>query len=111
MGYQKATTGDVDSVMDADYGGMWFLRDALDADRLGVSIMELAPGARGKAHDHAGDGQEEVYVVVDGAVEVELDGETVALGRNEALRVDPGEHRQLFNRGDDRARLVVVGSP
>lgn len=113
MGHQKRTTDDVDSVMDPEYGGMWFLRDALDTEQLGVSVMELEPGARGKPHDHTGDGQQEVYVVVDGTVDVELnDGEeTVELGRNEALRVDPAERRQLFNRGEERARLVIVGTP
>lgn len=113
MAHEKVTTDDVDSVMDPEYGAMWFLREALDTEQLGVSIMELEPGSRGKPHDHTGDGQEEVYVVVDGTVEMELnDGaETVTLGRNEALRVDPSERRQLFNRGGERARLVIAGSP
>lgn len=110
MGYRTVTTDDVESVMDEEYGAMWFLRGALGTEQLGVSIMELEPGSRGKPHDHAGDGQEEVYVVVDGTVEVELDGETVTLGRNQALRVDPGQHRQLFNRGEERARLVIAGT-
>lgn len=111
MSYQKATIDDVDSVMDSKYGGMWFLRDTLDASRLGVSVMELEPGSRGKPHDHGDDDQEEVYVVVDGTVEVELGGGTVTLERNEALRVSPDEHRQIFNRGEGRARLVIAGAP
>lgn len=110
MGHQKVTTDDVDSVMDGEYGAMWFLRDALDTASLGVSIMELEPGSRGKPHDHSGDGQEEVYVVVDGTVDVELDDGTVTLERNQALRVDPGERRQLFNRGEEPARLVIAGT-
>lgn len=97
--------------MDPEYGSMWFLRDALDAERLGLSVMALEPGAKGKPHDHAADGQEEIYCVVDGEVAVELDDETVTLGRNEALRVDPAEGRQLENRGDERARLVIAGAP
>lgn len=111
MGYQKASTDNVDSVMDPEYGCMWFLRGALNATELGVSVIELEPGSRGKPHDHADDGQEEIYVIVDGTVEVELADGTVTLGRNEALRVDPAEHRQLFNRGEERARLVIAGAP
>lgn len=111
MGYQHVSTDDVDSVMDEEYGSMWFLRDALDTSSLGVSIMELEPGSRGKPHDHTGDGQEEVYVVVEGTVEVELADDTVRLGHNQALRVDPEERRQLFNRGEERARLVIAGAP
>jgi hypothetical protein len=32
MGYTKATDDDVESVIDDAYGGMWFLRDELDAE-------------------------------------------------------------------------------
>jgi mannose-6-phosphate isomerase-like protein (cupin superfamily) len=111
MPYRKASTADVDSVMDEAYGGMWFLRDALDGDDLGVTIMELEPGARGKEHDHADDGQEEVYVCVEGAVDVDCDGETVTLHDDEALGLSPDQTRTIHNRGDDRAKLVLVGGP
>jgi len=110
MGYRQVSTDDAESVMDPAYGAMWRLREALDTEYLGVSLVELEPGSRGKPHDHSGDGQEEVYVVVDGTVEVELGNETVELGRHEALRVDPEAHRQLFNRGEERARLVIAGT-
>lgn len=111
MGYDTASTADVDSVVDEEYGGMWFLWDALGAAELGVTLLELEPGARGKEHDHTHDGQEEVYLVVDGAIDVDLAEETVTLGAGEAIRVDPGTTRQLHNRGDERARLVVAGAP
>ena len=111
MPYRKASTADVDSVMDDEYGGMWFLRDALDGDDLGVTIMELEPDARGKEHDHADDDHEEVYVVVEGEVDVDCDGETVTLGSDEAIRLSPDQPRTIVNRGEDRARLVLAGAP
>ncbi|MFD1587385.1 cupin domain-containing protein [Halorientalis brevis] len=111
MGYQTASTATVDSVIDDEYGGMWFLKDALGTDELGLTIMALEPGAKGKEHDHSADGQEEVYCVVDGIVDVDLDDETVTLGEGEAIRIDPDETRQLYNRGDQRARLVLAGAP
>jgi len=116
MSYTLAAASDVESVMDPDYGGMWFLRDALATDDIGVTILELEPGARGKEHDHASDGQEEVYVCVRGVVDVDFDdgddevGETVTLAENEAVRVSAEQTRQLQNRGDERAKLVLVGS-
>jgi len=112
MGYETASTEDVDSAIPDDAGGMWFLRDALDADRLGVTVLELEPGAEGKEHDHEDDGQEEVYVVVEGEVDVELTDrdETVTLGVNEAVRLDADETRRLVNRGDGRAKLVLAGA-
>jgi len=111
MAYTKASTDDVDSVVDEQYGGMWFLRDALGAEDVGVTVMELAPGARGKEHDHAQDGQEEVYVAVEGTVDVDCGGETVTLAADEALRLSPDQPRRIHNRSDERAKLVLVGGP
>jgi len=111
MSYTVAGTEDAESVMDAEYGAMWFLRDALETEEVGVTILELEPGGKGKPHDHAHDGQEEVYVVVDGEVTVHLDAREEVLGANEAIRLAPDRTRQLENTGDVRARLVLVGGP
>jgi mannose-6-phosphate isomerase-like protein (cupin superfamily) len=111
MSYTKATAGEVDSVIDDEHGGMWFLRDALDAESVGVTIMELTPGTRGKEHDHGHDGQEEVYVCVEGTVDVDCGDETVTLAENQALRLSPDQTRQIHNRSDDRAKLVLIGGP
>ncbi|PSP76389.1 cupin [Halobacteriales archaeon QS_1_68_20] len=111
MAYTKASTDDVDSVIDDEYGGMWFLRDALDAEAVGVTVMELEPGARGKEHDHEHDEQEEVYVCVEGSVDVDCDGETVTLAEDDALRLSPDVTRTIRNDGDERAKLVLVGGP
>ena len=111
MGYQTASTADVDSVIDEEYGGMWFLKDALDTEELGLTVMELEPGAKGKTHDHDADGQEEIYCVVAGEVDVGFEDDTVTLGEREAVRIDPGETRQIHNRGDERATLVLAGAP
>jgi mannose-6-phosphate isomerase-like protein (cupin superfamily) len=112
MGYNKASTEDVDSVVPEEYGGMWFLRDELGAKRLGVTVLELEPGAKGKEHNHEGDGQEEVYLVVEGDVDVDLpdSDQTVTLGEDEAVRLDADETRQIFNRGDVRAKLALAGA-
>lgn len=107
MAYSKASTDDVDSVVDEAYGGMWFLRDELGAGELGVTVIELEPGAKGKEHAH--ESQEEVYVCVTGSVDVDCGDETVTLGTDEALWLSPDQTRQLHNRGDERAKLVLVG--
>ena len=111
MAYETASTDDVESVIDGEYGGMWFLKEALDTDELGLTVMQLEPGAKGKPHDHSDDGQEEVYCVVEGEVVVEFDDETVTLAENEAVRIDPDQRRQLRNESDDLTRLVLVGAP
>lgn len=111
MGYRKASPDDVESAAPEEFGGLWFLRDALGAENLGVSIAEIAPGASGMEHDHTEEGHEEVYCVVEGEVAVDLGDETVTVGENEAIRVDPGQSRQLHNRTDEPARLVIAGAP
>jgi len=111
MGYQTAAKTDADSVIPEEYGGMWFLKGPLESDHLGVSVLELEPGAEGQEHDETGSGQEEVYYVVQGEVDVELGERTVTLSSDEAIRLDPDTTRKLHNRGDERAKLILVGAP
>jgi mannose-6-phosphate isomerase-like protein (cupin superfamily) len=111
MGYRTTHKTDVESLIDEEYGGMWMLRGPLGCEHLGVSIVELEPGGKGMRHDHAGDGHEEVYLVVEGELDVDLDGdETVTLGVDEAIHVPPRQSRQLVNRGDERVKVVAVGA-
>jgi len=95
MGYCNATVDGVESVMDDGYGAMWLLKDALDTDHLGVTVLELEPGAVGKEHDHAEDDQEEAYVAVEGSVEVTFGDESVTLDTLSAVRVDPDQTRWI----------------
>lgn len=111
MGYDTASKADVESVVPEEYGGMWFLKDALETEELGLSVLELVPGGKGKEHDESGTGQEEVYYVVSGSIDVEANGETVGLDSGDAIRLDPDETRQIHNRGDERATLVLAGAP
>lgn len=111
MAYDTAGKTDAESVMDDEYGGMWFLKDQLDTEELGFTVLELEPGAQGKEHDHGDAGQEEVYYVVDGVVDVEVGGETVTLESEEAIRIDSGEPRQIHNRGNVPTKLVLAGAP
>ncbi|WP_336133700.1 cupin domain-containing protein [Natronomonas amylolytica] len=128
MDYTTASTDDIDSVVPEEYGGMWFFREPLDCENLGITLLELEPGGKGKHHAHAADGQEEVYLVVGGeqaddADEVGDPELTVRLGPEddheaevtlepgEAIRVSPETQRQLHNHSDARVRLVVAGAP
>ena len=113
MGYDTAAKTDPDSVIDDEWGGMWFLKDALATDELGISVLELEPDGKGMEHDESDSGQEEVYYVVEGTIDIELSDadETVTLEADEAIRLDAAETRQIHNRGDERAKLVLVGAP
>lgn len=113
MGYDTASKTDPESVIDDESDDMWFLKDELDSDHVGISVLELEPDGEGMEHDEADRGQEEIYYVVSGTAEVELTDrdETVTLEEDDAIRIDPEETRQIFNRSDERVKLVLVGAP
>jgi uncharacterized cupin superfamily protein len=56
-----------------------------------------------------GQRQEEVYLVLEGALTVAIEGDETGLGRGELLRVAPGVRRQLINYGPERVLLLALG--
>jgi len=105
MSYTKVDSSEIDPVGE----GLRFLRDPLDCETVGVTLLDADPGWTGKEHDHAEDGQEEVYVLVEGSATITVDGEDVELTAGEALRVPAGASRQIHN-GDTESRFVLVGA-
>jgi len=106
MSYTKVNVEDVEPVAE----GLHFLRDPLECENLGVSILECSPNWAGKPHDHADQGQEEVYVCVDGRATVTVDGDEVDMTDGDALRLSPDAQRQITT-GDEGSRFVLVGAP
>ena len=90
--------------------GMYFLRDELDCGNLGVTVVEADAGWEGMEHDHAEDGEEEVYVLLDGEATLTVEGETVDLEPGDAVRVDAEDSRTLTFGADD-SRMVIAGAP
>lgn len=105
MGYTRVGTDEVDPVAD----GMYFLREPLDTDAVGVTVVDVEAGWTGQPHDHADDDHEEVYFVIEGSVTVEVGGHDVDLGAGEAIRIDPGTTRQIRSP-DTGSRLLLVGA-
>lgn len=106
MGYTETNYTDVEPVADA----MYFLRDPLDCENLGVTVIECEPDWAGKEHDHAEEGHEEVYLLVSGEATVVVDGEEVPMGEGDAVRISPEASRRIEN-GDAESRFVLVGAP
>ena len=105
MAYTKENYEDVEPLAP----GMHFLRNDLDCDTLGLTVLDAGTGWKGKEHDHAGDGQEEVYFLVDGSGTIDIEDETVSLDPGDAIRVDPDATRQLSF--DEESTMVIVGAP
>ena len=84
------------------------LRRQLGVESFGLNLMLLEPGQRGRIHRHRH--QEEVYVVLEGTLTLELDGEEPrTLQPRDAARVAPEVRRRLSNRGETRVALLALG--
>ena len=94
--------------------GGFFLRAraALGASPFGMQILQMPPGAGDMYpnHDHADEGMEEVYVVLDGEAdfEIEGEGERVHAGPETAVRVGPTTHRRI-HPGPEGVRILAIG--
>src|SRR5437868_1172852 len=82
------------------------LRRPLEASGLGMNLLILAPGQRGRIHDH--EIQEEVYLVWEGTLTLMVEGEAHDLGRGGLARGVPGVRRQLANLGPERCASAAV---
>lgn len=91
-----------------DKNGLYFMRDALEAEKQGFTVLETEGEWEGLEHDHKDDGQEEIYFVVEGSAELETDEETVELNEGDAVRIPSDASRTL--RTSEPSKLVLVGS-
>jgi mannose-6-phosphate isomerase-like protein (cupin superfamily) len=105
MSHSLVNYRDVDPVG----GGLHFLRGALDCANLGMSVLDVDAGWSGKPHDHADEGHEEVYVLVEGEATVTVDDETVSMSAGDALRVDPEATRRI--EAAEPCVFVIGGAP
>ena len=105
MGYDTTAYDDVEPRAP----GMYFLRDALDCENLGVTVVEADAGWEGMEHDHGDAGHEEVYVLLHGGATLTVDGDDVELTPGDAVRVDPGSTRDLAFTADG-SKMVIAGA-
>ena len=92
---------------------VWYpLQHALGIDTFGANVFVARHGDQllVEEHDEQESGQQELYLVLDGAAAFDLDGEEVHLDRGEVLAVtDPTvpRHAKALTAG---TMLLVVGS-
>jgi len=95
---------------DVAFGGaMKLVRHGLGVESFGLQVIDMPPNAdQYPEHDHAGDGQEEVYTVLEGAVTLRADGQEYRLEPGTFARVGPAQTRKLVT-GPEGARILDVG--
>jgi len=83
------------------------LRRSLGVSSFGMNLVRLRPRQRGRIHRH--ERQEEVYLVLEGTLTLELEGEASELVAGQLARVAPGIRRRLANRGDALLLVLALG--
>jgi mannose-6-phosphate isomerase-like protein (cupin superfamily) len=109
-GFTHLHLADVDDAAAAygygDIGEARFARAPLGAEQSGLSLQLLRPGQRGLAHRHAT--VEEIYVILEGSGQMQIDDETIELRPRDAIRVAPAAVRS-FEAGPDGLEYLAVG--
>jgi mannose-6-phosphate isomerase-like protein (cupin superfamily) len=96
--------------MEAIYWGSFKrVRAELGLSAFGVQVIDLPPNADAyPEHDHAEDGQEELYVALRGGGEIEIDGERHPLDPDTMAAVPGGVRRKVLP-GEHGMRVLIVG--
>jgi uncharacterized cupin superfamily protein len=74
------------------------IRATLGVTAFGVNAVVLPPSWVSRRHSH--ERQEELYLVLDGEIEFDLDGSKHTLGPGGLVRVDPATVRSVRNTSD-----------
>jgi mannose-6-phosphate isomerase-like protein (cupin superfamily) len=91
------------------YGSFRRTGASLGVESFGLQIFDMPAGAdQYPEHDHEHDGQEEVYVVLRGSGEFDIEGERVPVDPERPIRIGAGAKRKLF-AGPDGIRVLALG--
>jgi mannose-6-phosphate isomerase-like protein (cupin superfamily) len=78
----------------------------------GMNLLNLPASWPGYPdHDHAKDGQEEVYIVLDGSARLQADGEDFTLEPGVLARVGPAQKRKIVPGPKGVTLLAIGGTP
>ena len=107
MGYAIVDAADVEPLQ----GVFKPLMQRLGVSAFGINELEMPPGAEGPTHDHAKDGQEEVYVIIRGSGSIKVDGTESPLKTGQYVFLPPGARRQMIAGADGLAWVGVGCQP
>jgi len=99
----------IDELGSINHGAVKLAGDELGVQTFGLQVLDLPPGFEDyPEHDHAHDGQEEVYVVLSGSAELSIDGEHVPAEAGSLVRVEPESKRKVVP-GPAGVRVLAIG--
>jgi mannose-6-phosphate isomerase-like protein (cupin superfamily) len=99
--------------MEAAFGGGFIrARAELGVTSFGMQVIRMPPNYTDyPEHDHAGDGQEEVYVGLNGSGWLDVEGERVDLAKDVFVRVGAATTRKVHSGEEGLEMLVLGGRP
>src|SRR4051812_41811955 len=105
-GYTVVKIDDIEGILG---GAFKRARAALGVESFGLQVLDLPPNLEiYPEHDHAEDGQEEVYVTIRGSGEIEIDGERHPIDPDHLVCVKAGTKRKIWP-GDEGMRIIALG--
>ncbi len=103
------TLKQIDELDGLHHGAVKLAAEELGIESFGMQVLDLPGGFDGyPEHDHAQDGMEEVYVVLSGSAEFEVDGERVPIEPASLLAIAPDARRKLIP-GPSGVRVLAIG--
>lgn len=92
------------------HGTKYSVSDAVGAQNQSVSVIRFDPGEGGPLSYHD-EPVEELYFVVEGSLEIQLDDDTFVADEGTAAFIPPGVAHRPRNDTEDAAVLLVVQAP
>ena len=100
-----------DDELERDYGKWVLVRRSLGVSTFGINAVELPPGDSIPEHDETGRDHEELFLVLEGAATLVVDGADHPLREGSFARLDPDRVRTVRNDGESIARVLIVSAP
>jgi quercetin dioxygenase-like cupin family protein len=110
-GYTIKTVDEFEE-MQGSGGATWHLaRKTLGAESFGFNVVDIEPGGQIPEHDHAGDNQGEVFIILDGQATIVADDEEREAPPGTYCRYAPEVKRTIRNDSDGTVRALLIGVP
>jgi len=103
------TVKTIDELQAIHHGAVKLAGAELGVRAFGLQVLDFPAGFDAyPEHDHAADGQEEVYLLLRGSAEFDVDGERTSVGAGQLVRVAPAARRKLVP-GPEGVRILAIG--
>ena len=103
------SVGSIEDLEAIHHGAVKLAGAELGIESFGMQVLDFPAGFTGyPEHDHLADGQEEVYVLLRGSAEFQIDGERTTAVTGQIVRIGPTVTRKL-TPGPGGVRILAIG--